>query len=654
MGAGRPSWYAVYVRARGARVGGGPGMARVLVRDDAAVVRPVQPAQPARPAALAGFAAALARLLPLALLVGMAWQRRWVADDAFIDFRIVRNLLAGYGPVFNVGERVEAYTNPLWVALLATWARLGGPLELGAVVLGLICTALGVLAAQSAAAALAWRAHGARGPAVALPLGVAVMAVLSPVWDFATSGLETGLVVAWLGGVFWLLTRAALAPGGLTRGRALGVAACLGLAPLIRPDLGVFTLGFLAALLALAAAPDGWRRGLMTGALACLAAGVLPGGYEIWRMGYFAALVPNTALAKEAGATYWSQGLLYLADFAVIHLLMVPVIPLLVWSAIGVRRAWCGRDLTVATLWAAPVVTALAHGLYVVRVGGDFMHARLLLPSLFGLLLPVMTVVLPRARPRGRAAVWLGALGVIVALWALASALWLRPPYGHDIGAMGIADERSVYLSQTGRANPITAQDFAAMSWAQTGDTLRARAASAGQAPALVLDTSVECSTAVARTYLLYQDACFEVEQTPEVFALAPGVVPPGVGLVGVRGNIGVTGYLAGPRVHLVDRHGLSDPIGARLMLVTRSRPGHEKLQPNAWIIARYTDATPDPAVGAARAALGCGELAELQRAITAPLTPARFLRNIRDAWALTRLRLPADPVAAQARFCGH
>lgn len=635
-------------------------MARVLVREDAARVRPapdppIADPRPRRAAVAArGVLAALARLLPLALLVVMAWQRRWSADDAFIDFRIVRNLLAGDGPVFNVGERVEAYTNPLWVALLAAWARLGGPLELGAVALGLACTAIGVLAAQSAATALAWRAHGARGAGLALPLGVAVLAVLSPVWDFATSGLETGLVFAWLGVAFWLLTRCALAPGGPTRGRAIGVACCLGLGPLVRPDLGVFTLGFLAALLGLVVARAGWRRGLATGALVCLAVGAAPGGYELWRMGYFAALVPNTALAKEAGATYWSQGLLYLADFVVIHLLIIPLAPLLAWWVVGARRAWRARDLAVATLWVAPVVTALAHALYVVRVGGDFMHARLLLPSLFGLLLPLMTVVLPRVRPRGRAAVWLGALGALLAVWALASALWLRPPYGHDIGAMGIADERSVYLNQTGRAHPITAQDFAAMTWAQTGDALRARAAGAGQAPALVLDTRDECSTAVARTYLLYQDACFEVAQAHEEYALAPGAVPPGVTLVGARGNIGVTGYLAGPRVHLVDRHGLSDPLGARLILVTRSRPGHEKLLTNPWIIARYTDATPNPAVGAARAALGCGELAELQRAITAPLTPARFLSNVRDAWTLTRLRLPADPVAAQARFCGH
>jgi len=62
---------------------------------------------------------------PAAILVVAGWRNRWVADDAFIDLRIVRNLVHGFGPVFNAGERVEAYTSPLWVAILASIAGLG-------------------------------------------------------------------------------------------------------------------------------------------------------------------------------------------------------------------------------------------------------------------------------------------------------------------------------------------------------------------------------------------------------------------------------------------------------------------------------------------------------------------------------------------------
>ena len=56
--------------------------------------------------------------LPVVILAIGAWNYRWMADDGFINLRIVKQILAGHGPVFNAGERVEASTSPLWVALL--------------------------------------------------------------------------------------------------------------------------------------------------------------------------------------------------------------------------------------------------------------------------------------------------------------------------------------------------------------------------------------------------------------------------------------------------------------------------------------------------------------------------------------------------------
>ncbi len=40
-------------------------------------------------------------------------------DDAYISFRYAANYLTGHGLVYNYGERVEGYTNFLWVMLLA-------------------------------------------------------------------------------------------------------------------------------------------------------------------------------------------------------------------------------------------------------------------------------------------------------------------------------------------------------------------------------------------------------------------------------------------------------------------------------------------------------------------------------------------------------
>ena len=43
----------------------------------------------------------------------------WLVDDASFTVRTVLNWLNGDGPVFNVGERVQAYTHPLWFLVLS-------------------------------------------------------------------------------------------------------------------------------------------------------------------------------------------------------------------------------------------------------------------------------------------------------------------------------------------------------------------------------------------------------------------------------------------------------------------------------------------------------------------------------------------------------
>lgn len=178
---------------------------------------------------------------PIVALVLLAWSRRWMSDDGFINLRVVEQLLAGNGPVFNAGERVEIATSPLWVALLAVAGAVTPwiPLAWTAVVLGITATALGLLAAHLGALRL--RGHDPRArPAV--PLGALVVLALPPFWDFASSGLETGLSIAWLGGCWFLLA----GEGSL---RHWATPAVCGLGPLVRPDLAIFSVFFLAVVL---------------------------------------------------------------------------------------------------------------------------------------------------------------------------------------------------------------------------------------------------------------------------------------------------------------------------------------------------------------------------------------------------------------------
>lgn len=615
-------------------------------------------------------------LVPVGLLAVLGWALRWSNEDAFTYYRIVDNMVHGHGPVFNIGERVEAYTSPLWLGMLSL-SRAAVPvvkLEWVAVMLALVLSVLGLFAACHGALVLS---GGPRGSIPTLPLGALVVASLPAFWTYATSGLETGLAFAWLGLAFWGLVRlgardrapipaerepsvGALATMSSTRSwtgriRASAPAALavgIGLGPLVRPDLLIFSIGFLVALVALLQPRTAW------GALRLVAlAAALPAAYELFRMGYFAALVPNTALAKEAGAVLWGRGLEYFVDFFSTYLLWIPVTALLAWSALAVRghlRAGAPRS---ALLVAVPVACGLLHGLYVVRLGGDYMHARLMLPSLFGLLAPVAVVAPARLRSAAL-------LGLLLVPWAALCAAELRPSPTPpaDPQRLQVYDKRGIYPG-----NPVTLDDYAAVE----GKLLESAAVKR-------LGPERPAGRGAYLRRLSEERRAIVLDYSP-----APGpAVPPGApvgdpvpldsvrpleglpaNVVAFMGGIGRTGYAAGPQVRIVDMHGLADPVASRLRLsrVRRLRPGHEKMLPRAWVLARFAEPVPGgPSrlpvaprrIAAARAALGCGRLGRILSATSAPLTPGRFLSNVVLAWRSRAFRLPANPVAAERELC--
>lgn len=532
--------------------------------------------------------------VPPLLLLLAGWSRRWVCDDAFIDLRVVQQLWAGHGWVFNAGERVEAITNPLWVALLAASGGLldhlwpgQGLLEWSAVLLGLAAATAGVYLGLRAT-------QPADSPVPRWPVGALLFVSLPPVWDFATSGLETGLAVLWLGASYLALQR-----------RWAAAAWLWSLGPLVRPDFALYALAFALADVA-TSHPRSVRRWLTTG----LQLAALPVAVQVWRMGYYGALLPNTALAKEAGMPNWPQGWHYLWDF---------VEPYGLWLALPLALLALGASIDSAKIGGAkiggdpmlsrqpsrdflrsraPMLAATVHAVYLIRVGGDFMHARLYLPALMALLLPMFSV----PRPQGVRAT------AAKALLAYCAALWLLRPAHPPLGPHSIADERRYYISGAGHPNPITLADHREQYGVTAALQLRERS---------------------------------KVEQ----------------GLVLVARNIGFVGLAAGPGVHVVDLHGLADPIGARLRLQERGRPGHEKTLANAWILARWpgwSGQADAREVAGARAALRCGGLRELLAAIGEPLTGERFVGNLLAAGRLTALRIAPEPLAAVREMCGE
>lgn len=568
---------------------------------------------PAAPAAVRRWFPLAVLLAPAVVVLVGAWIHRWVDEDGFINLRVIDQVLAGHGPVFNEGERVEVSTSPLWLlALLAGRLTFGWVLRLEwvAVVLGIAAASAGFVIAALASRRLHPQA------AVVVPVGLVCVGALPVVWDYATGGLEMGLVWLWLAASWSLLLRRARtgAPAA-GRGRAATLA-LLGLGPLIRPDLGVMTVAFLGAWV-LVARPRGRR--LLADAAAAAAAPVL---YQVFRMGYYAAPVPNTGLAKGSSTHYLFKGVEYLGDLSSTYALWLPLIPVLLAVVLTVRRT----PSPVRVVIGATVLAGVLHGAYIVVIGGDYLHGRLLLPALFTLALPAALPLERRVLPS------LAVVGGVV--WAVVVAASVRyenrPGLGFD--APDVLDQRQTI----------------------PGDERVVRKDTMGEA-IRVAEERGERGVLLAHLPV----ALPEGRPLPEVEA-APAELAPD-DLVTLEASIGILGYQAGPEVTVVDLRGLADPLTGRadVFQAWRYPAGHRKFLDLAWYHARYGFLVEDvhdgvnvASVAAARRALSCPPLSDLLEAVTAPLTPGRFVSNLWHSVSYARVSVPEDPRDAPGADC--
>ena len=251
----------------------------------------------------------------------MALQQASLVDDAFISFRYARNLVDGNGLVFNVGERVEGYTNFLWVMLVAALMRIT---RLDAPVIGLWLCPFFLVSNLTVVYFVGRRLCGPHAPRPYVPIAALVLAFHGAFTSFGTTGMETmaasTFVVAGAGS---LLVRSA-------RLSALLPAIFFILAALTRPDHGLFYACGGLAVLAIAFQRSSSQRGshdeattttqlhIAKAAIPLLLYAVPFVAYAIyvwWKVDYYGSLLPNTYYAKSADHAYYSQGLTYAATF---------------------------------------------------------------------------------------------------------------------------------------------------------------------------------------------------------------------------------------------------------------------------------------------------------------------------------------------------
>jgi arabinofuranosyltransferase len=216
-------------------------------------------------------------------------------DDAMISMRYAWNFSHGFGLVWNPGEYVEGYTNPLWtlVMSLSTFLFDKSGAVLAVQVLGVVLMLANAYLVVLIADHLFSGEIGQHGGLFRV---LAFLCALSyyPLVYWALMGMETGLLAV-LRSSSVLCALRYVRDHGL--GRGLLLSASLGLAFLTRPDAAVFAVPIFAYVFF-----EG-RRAITSSRLLALVVpfALIVAGQEAFRWVYYGELLPNTYTLKVTG-----------------------------------------------------------------------------------------------------------------------------------------------------------------------------------------------------------------------------------------------------------------------------------------------------------------------------------------------------------------
>ena len=454
-----------------------------------------------------------------------------VVDDAYISFQYAKNWTLGHGLVFNPGQRVEGYTNFLWIVLLTPLYALTGALSLDFTKAAILLNIAIALANLGLLHRVAMRLF--RGDQLATSIVLVLCALDDSYRGYAMSAMENHLLIAvalatmlvWLqqprGTPYWF--------GGL-----------FALATMTRPDAILFAVAFVVGVgprrmlscendPSAAPAPGSTagaggrtplpRRAMLLGLAALLGTFVLLyGGYFLWRASYYDTLLPNTFYLK-VGNTFGAvrRGITYTRHFFENHYYL----PLVSVLSVGLVHVPAVRWL---------LLYLVGHTAYVIYVGGDFYEGH----RFYVVLLPFYYLLC------GACAAWLRPIVTGSRTWR-----WLqqRPAFFVPLVAICCGQAAAVLWTFTSRGYARGIYHNEILRWGPT------------------VDNNVR--------YMKWLGT----------------MAPPGASMV--VGDIGASGFFA--NLVVVDAFGVVDPAVAHQQVpgFGRGKPGHEKHASDQMLLSR-------------------------------------------------------------------
>jgi len=441
----------------------------------------------------------------------------WIGDDALINARTALNMHVGSGPVFNIGERVQGYTSPLWFWVSFAIGNLFNEFIITNIVLSIFFASFS-FAALGASSLNIYRL---------LTVGLSIY-FGSSVLDYSTSGLENAIGMLCI--VVFLI---AAQRDGARSQIMLGISASLVF--LTRFDYAILLIPIIVYTTCVLQSYV--KRFYFFAALL-----VLPIFWFVFSKLYYDRFLPNTYYAKMNVDIPKFEILLQGFRYVVVSVELDPSIFIIFLVSF----------LTVlfakSRLHQVVFISSIAYLFYVVWIGGDFMAGRFFTAPIVIWLWIIGTA--PIALPKQFERSFSLFIAISFLLLCFQPMIENRPSYNsaerNDYTLGGVADEAGFYRSRGSSLIGIILES--------KGDSAAFTDASGYERLFLV----------VQKQKLWFKNPI-----------LAKGKERIVTSTCGLLGNLGIS---VGPGVHIIDTCGLVDPFLSQIKYSSKNfewRIGH-------------------------------------------------------------------------------
>ena len=271
----------------------------------------------------------------------------WLSDDAYITFRTIDNLINGFGLTWNVSERVQAYTHPLWMFILSAFYFITREIYFTSITIS-------ILISLGTALLIFYRFSNS----ITNTIFISLILIFSKAFiDYSTSGLEnplTHLLIV----IFFILYFSDEVKGN----KLFNLSLIASLAVLNRMDI---ILIFLPALLVIYYRGNKWK-GLLI-AIAGFFPFIL---WEVFSLFYYGFPFPNTAYAKLNTGVNQIELIEQGFHYFLYSFYLDPLTPIVLLAGIIM-------PLVSKNKFLLPISIGISfYMIYILNIGGDFMGGR--------------------------------------------------------------------------------------------------------------------------------------------------------------------------------------------------------------------------------------------------------------------------------------